>query len=159
MIIVFQNVDLLHPRRTISPKRSSVIQLSGEVKKWLDWECVCCVLCAKLLQSCSTLCSPMDCSPPGSSVHAILQARILEWVSSPSPGDLPNPEIEPVSLGLLCLLHLQAGSLPPGKPRIGRVLRKAPIICLVSRLVGETHLSGWSWFLSSGCSHSSCRKS
>ena len=35
---------------------------------------------AKLLQSCPTLCDPMDSSPPGSSVHGILQARILEWV-------------------------------------------------------------------------------
>ena len=35
-------------------------------------------LCAKSLQSCPTLCDPMDCSPPGSSVHGILQARILE---------------------------------------------------------------------------------
>ena len=36
---------------------------------------------AKLLQSCSTLCDPMDSSPPGSSVHGILQARVLEWVA------------------------------------------------------------------------------
>ena len=35
------------------------------------------------LQSCLTLCAPMDCSPPGSSVHGILQARILEWVTVP----------------------------------------------------------------------------
>ena len=35
----------------------------------------------KLLQSCPTLCDPTDCSPPGSSVHEILQARILEWVA------------------------------------------------------------------------------
>ena len=34
-------------------------------------------------QSCLTLCSPMDCSPPGSSVHRILQVRILEWVAMP----------------------------------------------------------------------------
>ena len=34
-------------------------------------------------QSCSTLCDPMDCSPPGSSLHGILQARILEWVAIP----------------------------------------------------------------------------
>ena len=34
---------------------------------------------AKSLQSCPTLCDPMDCSPPGSSVHGILQARTLEW--------------------------------------------------------------------------------
>ena len=38
---------------------------------------------AKSLQSCPTLCEPMDCSPPGSSVHGILQARILEWVAVP----------------------------------------------------------------------------
>ena len=41
------------------------------------------MLCAKLLQSCPTLCSPMNCSPPGSSVPGILQARILEWVPIP----------------------------------------------------------------------------
>jgi len=40
----------------------------------------------------------MDHSPPGSSVHGILQARILEWVAIPSSRDLPNPEIEPMSL-------------------------------------------------------------
>ena len=34
-------------------------------------------------QSCPTLCDPMDCSPPGSSVHGILQARMLEWVAAP----------------------------------------------------------------------------
>ena len=39
---------------------------------------------AKLLQSCLTLCNPVDCSPPGSSVHGILQARILRWVIMPS---------------------------------------------------------------------------
>ena len=39
---------------------------------------------AKLLQSCPTLCDPMDCSPLGSSLHGILQARILEWVAMPS---------------------------------------------------------------------------
>ena len=38
-------------------------------------------ICAKSLQSCPTLCNPMDCSLPGSSVHGILQARILEWVA------------------------------------------------------------------------------
>ena len=38
----------------------------------------------KSFQSCPTLCNPMDCSPPGSSVHEILQARILEWVVMPS---------------------------------------------------------------------------
>ena len=44
---------------------------------------------------------PHGGSPPGSSVHGILQARIQEWVAIHSPGDLPNPEIEPSSLTLL----------------------------------------------------------
>ena len=39
---------------------------------------------AKSLQSCPTLWDPMDCSPPGSSVNGILQARILDWVAMPS---------------------------------------------------------------------------
>ena len=37
----------------------------------------------KVVQSCPTLCKPVDCSLPGSSVHGILQARILEWVAIP----------------------------------------------------------------------------
>ena len=44
------------------------------------------------------LCNSMDHSPPGSSGHGVLQARILEWVAESSPGDLPNPGIELVPL-------------------------------------------------------------
>ena len=72
--------------------------------------------CAQALHSCPTLCNPMVCSSPGSSVHGILQARILEWLLCPSPGDLPNPGIEPIPLASSTL---QAGSLPTealGKP-------------------------------------------
>ena len=57
-------------------------------------------------QSCPTLCNPMDCSPPDSSVHGIFQAKILEWIPFPSPRDLSNPGIEPWSPAL------QADSLP-----------------------------------------------
>ena len=68
-----------------------------------------------VVQLCLILSDLMDCSPPGSSVHGILQARILEWLPFPSPGDLPNPGIKPRSPAL------QADSLPfesPGKPWI-----------------------------------------
>ena len=71
---------------------------------------------AKLLQSCLTLCDPMDCSPPGSSVHGILQARTLEWVAISS-----SRELFPTQGSNLGLLYLQADSLPsepPGKPNI-----------------------------------------
>ena len=40
---------------------------------------------SEVAQSCPTLCDPMDCSPPGFSVHGVLQARILEWLPFPSP--------------------------------------------------------------------------
>ena len=57
-------------------------------------------------QSCPTLCNPMDCSPPGFSVHGILLARTLEWVAILFSRDLPDPGIEPRSPAL------QADSLP-----------------------------------------------
>ena len=83
------------------------------------------VVIVSVAQLCSALCDPMDCSPPGSSVHGILQARILEWVAFPSPGDLPDPGIKPRSPAL------QAESLPsepPGKP-----------------IYVYTHISTWKW--------------
>ena len=98
---------------------NSCLVLPAELQSsWISWEiktiqyiiilyyykyCVC-------AQLCPTLCNPMDCSPPGSFVHGILQARILEWVaiscsrgSSLTQGSNPH---------LLCLLHWQANSLP-----------------------------------------------
>ena len=50
---------------------------------WLSTPTLECTLSCFVAQSCLTLCDPMDCSPPGSSVQGILQARILEWVSIP----------------------------------------------------------------------------
>ena len=74
-------------------------------------------VCAKSLQSCPAVCDPMDCSPPGSSVHGILQVRILEWVAMPSSrGSSPPRDRTHVSY---VYLHWQADSLPlalPGKP-------------------------------------------
>ena len=50
---------------------------------------------AKSLQSCPAVCEPMECSLLGFSVHGILQARILEWVACPPPGNLPDPGSNP----------------------------------------------------------------
>ena len=70
-------------------------------------------------QSSLTLCDPMDCSPPGSSVHGILQARILKSVAMPSfRGSFQSRDQNPG------LLHLQEDSLPsepPGKPKENNV--------------------------------------
>ena len=48
-------------------------------------------------QLCPSLCDPMDCSPPGSSVHGIFQTRILEWVAISFSRHPPSPRIKPVS--------------------------------------------------------------
>ena len=72
------------------------------------WELVGARLCL-VTQSCPAP-QPVDCSPPGSSVHGILQTRILEWVAMPSSRGLPDPGIEPRSPAL------QADSLPSGPP-------------------------------------------
>ena len=69
------------------------------------------MVCAKSLQSRPTLCDPMDCRPPSSSLHGILQARILEWVAMPFCRDLPDPKIRPT---YPVTPALQAGSLPLG---------------------------------------------
>ena len=68
--------------------------------------CICVCVC-QWLRCVQLSATPWTtCSPPGSSVYGILQARILEWVAFPSPGDLPDPGIEPGSPAL------QADSLP-----------------------------------------------
>ena len=56
----------------VSKKDTEQERKQGE--GWSGWSS------AQSLQSCPTLCHPIDCSPPGSSVHEILQARILGWV-------------------------------------------------------------------------------
>ena len=71
-----------------------------------------------VVKSCPTLCNPMDGSPPASSVHGILQARILTWVPFPSPGDLHDPGLEPASPALqadssLLSHHVGQWSEPP----------------------------------------------
>ena len=60
--------------------------------------CMCVCVCVRahahmhlLAQLCLTLCDPLDCSPPGSSVHGILQARILEWVATSSSRGSSQP--------------------------------------------------------------------
>ena len=67
-----------------------------------------------LTQSCPTLCDPVDCSPPGSSVHGHLQARILEWVAIP----FSKGSSQPGNLSLLhcrqILYHLSPQGSPEG---------------------------------------------
>ena len=82
--------------------------------------CVC--VTARSLQSCLTLCDPIDCSLPSSSVHRTLQARILEWVAIPSSRGSSLPRDRTHMTGSVAVLHIlpwQVGSLllvQPGQP-------------------------------------------
>ena len=77
------------PRQNKAPRKDAHVQIPGACECHVTWLCCVCLVA----QSCPTLCDPMDCSPPGSSVPGILQARTLEWVAMPSsrgssqPGD------------------------------------------------------------------------
>ena len=75
------------------------------------WLCAHEYVCMLVAQLCLSLCDSMDNSPPSTTVHGFLWARILEWVERfPPPGDLSNPGIAPGSPAL------QADSLPSAPP-------------------------------------------
>ena len=82
--------------------------------------CVCVCVCVReraracISHSALTVCSPMDCSPPGFSAHGILQARILEWVAIAFSSGSSEPRDQTQ------VSHVAADSLPsepPGKPQ------------------------------------------
>ena len=82
--------QLYKPGLCVAPSYKSRLLQKGFIKLYciligveLRSVCVCVCVCVIVTQSCLTLCDPMDCSPPGSSVHGILQARILEWIAIP----------------------------------------------------------------------------
>ena len=102
---------------------------------------------AKALQLCPTLCDAMDCSPAFSSVHGILQARILEWVAMPSSRGFSLPKDRThVSYSL----HWQVGSLsltPPGKPSIMYSYQKVTLQMALFQLKLLSHPFGIIIFL------------
>ena len=74
------------------------------------------IFVCSVAQSCPTLCHPMDCILPGSSVHGIFQAGILEWVTSSYASDPPNSGIKPASRVSPALAGGFFTPAPPGKP-------------------------------------------
>ena len=76
----YQNLDLETQKPTKQVKMLHAYNSYWDSAVFLE----CVRVCAKSLQLCPFLCDPVDCSLPGSSVHGILQARILEWVAMPS---------------------------------------------------------------------------
>ena len=75
-------------------------------------------VCAKSLQSCLTLCNPLDCSLPGSSSHGILQARILEWAAMPSSRGCSQPRDRTRVSHVSCIGRRVLYPLPPGKSNL-----------------------------------------
>ena len=73
------------------------------------------IVCVLVTQSCSTFCDPLGCSPPGSSFHGILQAKILEWVAIPFSRGSSQPGM---GLGSPALQTDSSVSVPPRKPEL-----------------------------------------
>ena len=80
-------LDLILKTLTICPYWKVTVLVMGKIIKWHcqnSEHSSCLNVCAKSPQLCLTHCNPMSCSPPDSSVHRILQARILEWIAMTS---------------------------------------------------------------------------
>ena len=84
---------------------------------------ICINMCAKSPQLCSTLWDPMDCSPSGSSVHGILQARILEWVFRPSSRGSSWPRGGTYISCVICIAGGCFSTEQLGKPYVKTVKR------------------------------------
>jgi len=132
--------------RTAFTENSYLAPNISSVSVWQPCEpSITCVLCcAQLLQLCLTLCSPLDYSPPGSSVHGILQARILEGVAMPSSRGSSQPR------DWTCVsyinLHWQVGSLPlapPGNPECYMGLAKTFIQVFLEYFAGKHEQTFW----------------
>ena len=64
-------------------------------------------ICCLVAQLCPTLCDPMDCSPPGSSIHGIFQARILEWIAMPFSRGSSQPRVRTLTSYIIWETHRQ----------------------------------------------------
>ena len=108
LVMPSSHLILCRPLLLLSPKTGRAIQKA-------NWFFLCSeinffpsdlVSCCSIAKSCLTFCDPMDCSTPGSSVHGLLQAKILECCHFLLQGIFTTQGSNP------CLLHWQASSLP-----------------------------------------------
>ena len=95
-------------QETVPYDNWSKLGLCSHLWRGIGWRTV------LVTQSCPTLCDPIDWGPPLSSVHEILQSRILEWVAIPFSRGFPDSGIKP---GSLALQTDSFPSEPPGKPK------------------------------------------
>ena len=112
----FENISLYLTNPSLShiiiPVNTSTIWFLWKVRCRVVLEYVCVCVCVRA-QSCPTLCDPVDCRPPGSSVHGIFKARILEQVAISYSSGPSCPRMEPESPALTDGLF---SAVPPGKP-------------------------------------------
>ena len=128
--------------KVTSPVNQALLSLLQSDAKRNDPELIsniCC--CCSVAKSYPALCNPMVCSLPGSSVHGISQARILDWVVISFSRDIPNPGIKPTSPSLACGFFTTE---PPGKPNIKHTLKfkkktKTRPVCLRLNSSWNTH--------------------
>ena len=97
--------------------------------------CVCVCVCELVTQLCSILCDPMDCRPSGSSVPGISQARLLSGLPFPSPGDRPNPGLNPNLRHCRQILYQLSYQ---GNPELSGLLLTSPDMCLGGGRVART---------------------
>ena len=96
-------------QRTGSSKQDLIPESLGTVDEQFEEEVA--VLVAQL---CPTVCNPVDCSPPGSSVHGILQERMLKWVAISFSRGSSQPMVQ---TSTSCLAGRFLTTVPPGKVR------------------------------------------
>ena len=108
----------------MSKVRYTLLKKNTHLGWWIQhWSFLGWCMCAKSPWSCPTLCSPMDCSPPGSSVQGILQIRILKWVAMPfSRGSFQLSDRTHVSYGSCIGRRVLFLLVPPGNLRAVQLL-------------------------------------
>ena len=95
------------PTRLVCVSALSHVQLF--VAPWTVAHACVCVCVRAHIQLCTALCDPMNCSPPGSSVHGLLQARVLEWVPMPSSRGSSQPRAWTC---ISCINHYSTWEVP-----------------------------------------------
>ena len=118
---------------------------------WWVWHRAPCVCVCSIAQSCPTLCDPMDCSLPGSSVHGILQARTLEWIAMLSFRRFSWPREQTLISSVSCIGRRVLSTSPTWEAHRTQVPSMKEQVSFVSSL-DETRTQGrrkmeqsWGW--------------
>ena len=130
------NLDYKTDHENTKKKKRNLLKVRSEIHpKWL------CGIVVSVANSCLTLCDRVDCSPPASSVHGILQARILEWEAMPSSRGSSQPR--DWTCVSYVLLHWQAGSLftTSATP----LIKHSETEPILRRVRGRDKVGVWHW--------------